>query len=319
MKTLYHIEQIRTILTLATLAGLLSGCATPTPSAHVKALTQNNAAIDLSKYHIATVVPFDSSAERVKNPSIGETFSRDLTWRLKNSYGPIFSKVNQGPAGNRTDELIVTGKLTKYDPGSRDLRFMIGLGLGAASLDGSLILKDASDQHIVYEGEFSKLWGWGGAMGACRGIEDMEAGSIAAIANTIATAKGWNPPVSSGDKHPKYSDYLAGLPPLTTNQARIWIYRASFIPGSAVTFMVRLDGVYVGTAVNGGFLCVNVEPGRHEITEEILPRTASATVDVAGGSQAYVAVRLRPTLPKPELMDESRGVKEIAKCHLKGN
>ena len=312
-------QATRTILVISILGPLLSGCSTPTPSSDVKALTQSSAAMDLSKYQVATVVPFDSSAEGVKDPAIGETFCRNIAWRLRNSYGPIFSEVNQGSASNRADELIITGKLTKYNPGNRDLRFALGLGLGTASLDGSLILKDAADQHIVYQGEFSKLWGWGGAMGACRGIEDMEAASIAAIGNTIATAKGWKPPYSSGDKHPAYSDYVASLAPLTANQARIWIYRASFLPGSAVTFMVRLDGAYVGTAVNGGFFCVNAEPGRHEITAEILPRTASATVDVTGGKEVFVAVRLRPTLPKPQLMDESEGVKEIAKCHLKGD
>ena len=210
----------------------------------------------MSKYRVATIVPFDCQDKRVKDPSIGEVFAKDLAWWLKNRYGPIFSEVNQGSPRNQTDELIVTGKLNKYNPGSREVRYFIGFGAGAASLDGSLILKDASDQHIVCEAEFSKIWAWGGNLGASRGIEDMEVATVAAAANTIASARGWTPSVSHGDEHPKYSHYRASLPLLTTNQARIWVYRPGSMVGAAVRFMVRLDGVYVGTSVNGGFfLC----------------------------------------------------------------
>ncbi|HUD48303.1 MAG TPA: DUF2846 domain-containing protein [Candidatus Baltobacteraceae bacterium] len=293
----------------------LSGCATPPPSANVKPLTANESALDLSKYHVATIVPFESHNEEVKDPSIGETFAKDIAWRLKNSYGPIFSEVDQGSLRNRTDELIVTGKFTKYNPGSRDVRNLAGIfGLGAASLDGSLILKDGSDQHIIYEGEFSKLWAWGGAMGAVRGIEDMEAATVALVANTIALGKGWKPPVPNGNSHPKYSDYRASLPPLTTNQARIWFYRPSSMVGAAVLFTIKLDGAYVGTSVNGGFFCVNVAPGTHKITDVVPAKTTYGDVSVTDGSEAYVFVRW-----KPEQVSDSRGIKEIEGLHLKGN
>ena len=69
-------QKTRTILVLTAIAWLVSGCATPKPSANVKPLTRDNAAPDLKKYHIATVVPFDSHNEGVKDPAIGEVFGR---------------------------------------------------------------------------------------------------------------------------------------------------------------------------------------------------------------------------------------------------
>jgi hypothetical protein len=309
---------MRIILMLAAMAGLLMGCGTPDSSASVKPLTHDNIALDLKKYNIATVVPFESQAEGVKNPSIGVVFAKGLAWRLKNNYGSIFSEVNQATSGNGKDELIVTGKFTKYDPGSRDLRFFVGFGLGSSSFAGSLILKDSSDQHIVYEAEFSKLWAWGGLIGKARGIEDMEAETIAAAANRIATARGWNPPVQTSDAHPKYSDYRANLPRLATNQARIWIYRPSRFTGSAVAYTLRLDDADVGLAFNGGFLCLNVEPGMHVVREELLPWTQSVNVDIAGGTEAYILSASGPG-SKLEVVAESSGVKEIAGCRLRGN
>ena len=321
---LHHIKQTIGSAILVVSSIWLSGCATPTSSSDVKPLTAHNMVLDLSKYRIATIVPFDSHDEGVKDVSIGETFAKDLAWRLKNSYGPIFSQIDQGPPGDRADELIVTGKFTKFDPGSRAVRGAVGLGLGASSLDGSLILKNASDQRIIYQGEFSKLWAWGGLLGGARGIEDMEAASVAAVANTIAIARGWTPPVSNADGHSKYATYRASLAPLRTNRARIWIYRPPHTAGHAFAFTVRLDGTYVGSAVNGGFFCLDVEPGRHEISDVILPDIKSAYVDVGDGNEAFVAVSFKfgfwaPEPLAPEVVPVSKAAEEIAECQLKGN
>ncbi len=70
------------------------------------------------------------------------------------------------------NELIVTGTIRSYEPGSRFGRAML-IGLGAASFNGDLILKDGTTDTILLSAPFDKLWAWGGILGASKGIEDM--------------------------------------------------------------------------------------------------------------------------------------------------
>ena len=82
-----------------------------------------------------------------------------------------------------------------------------------------------------------------------------------------------------------------------------------------------MDGAYIGTTPNRRFICVTVEPGKHEIAAELLPSRGSATVEVVGGSETYIAVHLSSNLgsSKPqdlELVSETDGVREISRLHL---
>ena len=86
--------------------------------------------------------------------------------------------------------IIVTGTIRSYRPGSRFWRFML-IGLGSASFKGDLTLKRAQDKSVLYEAPFDKLWAWGGILGMSKGIDDMVSESEAAVANTVAQAKGW--------------------------------------------------------------------------------------------------------------------------------
>ena len=67
------------------------------------------------------------------------------------------------------------------------------IGLGAASFEAELVLKDAATQRNLLTAPLDKLWAWGGMMGAAKDIDRMMAESAAAVANTIARAKGWIP------------------------------------------------------------------------------------------------------------------------------
>ena len=175
------------------------GCATTSSTGATALKPTIGANVDLSRYQVASVIPFDTASGQKIDPSIGVKFSEDVATRLQSDFGPLFREVRKAPPTGKADELIVTGTIKTYDPGSRTARLIL-IGLGAAILKGELILKDAVDNRVLYSAPFDKLWAWGGAMGASKGIEDMMIESSAAVANTIARAKGWNPPVSSKPK-----------------------------------------------------------------------------------------------------------------------
>jgi hypothetical protein len=184
------------LLTLV-LALIGAGCNTSsTVSTKAKILKPKvGANVDLSKYQIATVQPF-VQAEGIKKPiepSVGINFADGVASRLQSDFGPIFSEVRKGNAFGNADELIVTGVIREYTPGDKFARAMCA-GLGAAGFKGDLILKDGATNSILFSAPFDKLWAWGGMMGASKGIEEMVTESQAAVATTVAQAKGWKPP-----------------------------------------------------------------------------------------------------------------------------
>jgi hypothetical protein len=67
------------------------------------------------------------------------------------------------------------------------------IGTGVAIFDADLILRDGATQQDLLRAPMSKLWAWGGLLGASKGIEDMTEESAASAAKTVAVHKGWRP------------------------------------------------------------------------------------------------------------------------------
>ena len=170
----------------------LSGC-TSTSSTKAKSLKNTTTqATGLSDCENITVLPFTMPAG--KDASIGVTFAQGIQARLGTDFGPLFKTVEYGSAARGLDkECLVTGKITKYKPGSRVARFIL-IGLGAASLEGNVSVNDASAGTALLNAPFDKLWAWGGIAGASKGMNDMVGETSASAAATIAHAKGWNGP-----------------------------------------------------------------------------------------------------------------------------
>ena len=173
---------------------LLSGCTT-TSSTKAKSLkATTSGATSLSECENITVFAFGIPAKSSAAASTGVDFARDIQNRLGHDFGPIFQSVEFGDKARGVEkECLVTGDITKYKPGSRVARFIL-IGLGAASFQGNVVVVDAASQKQLLNAPFSKLWAWGGIAGASKGIEDMVKESAAAVASTLAQAKGWTPP-----------------------------------------------------------------------------------------------------------------------------
>jgi hypothetical protein len=99
----------------------------------------------------------------------------------------------------QSDEVIITGLVKEYKPGSRIGR-AFGPGITPAKFKGELHLKEAASGRTLLVAPIDKLWAWGHSIGAAKGIEDMMEESAAAAAATIAKAKGWVPPPAASPK-----------------------------------------------------------------------------------------------------------------------
>jgi hypothetical protein len=192
-----QIAAAKHLLPLATLCAFLAttACST-TESTRAKSLegasTQPTTLADCQ--HL-TVLDFGMPASvKAKHAAVGSEFARGIKARLSADFGPIFQTVENGAAARGLDhECLVRGEITKYKPGSRVGRAIVGF-LAPASLEGGVRVTSASGDAVLLSAPFDKLWAWGGIAGASKGIGDMVEETSASVAATIARAKGWTPP-----------------------------------------------------------------------------------------------------------------------------
>src|ERR1700686_5101650 len=64
---------------------------------------------------------------------------------------------------------------------------------------------------------------------------------------------------------PKYSDVKSSIPPLSSDQGRVYFYRSNSMMGSAIQPSIMLNGEKVGDSKPGGFFYVDRPPGNYEV------------------------------------------------------
>jgi hypothetical protein len=148
---------------------------------------------DLGKFDIATVVGFEVTPGKNIDPAYGDKFAADIFRRLKHDFGPIFKEVRFGDPLGAPNEIIIGGVIKNYsEMGTAGFLFQ-GLPLDKANLDAEVILRDGATKQSVFDASIDKLWGleewsWGAKTADRKGLE-----AGAAVANTIARARGWKP------------------------------------------------------------------------------------------------------------------------------
>jgi hypothetical protein len=148
---------------------------------------------------------------------LGGKLATDIANRLQYDFGPLFQTVRVGPPLGRPDELLVTGRISDYQPGTRVAR-LFGPGIGKADLKGEVVLKDGATFQPQVIAPIDKLWAWGDIIGASKGMNDMVEETAAATANLIARSKGWEsePPMGATSSPwrtiPKIRTGLKGSP-----------------------------------------------------------------------------------------------------------
>jgi len=129
-------------------------------------------------------------SSQAANDQVGVKLATDIANRLQYDFGPLFQTVRVGPPLGRPGELLVTGRITDYRPGSRVAR-LFGPGIGRADLKGEIVLKDGTTSQPLEVAPIDKLWAFGDVIGASKGMDDMVEETAAAAANLIERSKGW--------------------------------------------------------------------------------------------------------------------------------
>lgn len=116
----------------------------------------------------------------------------------------------------------------------------------------------------------------------------------------------------------KFSEAKSAIPALSADQGRIYFYRVSAL-GAAVQPAVKLNGEKIGVAKPGAVFYADRAPGSYQIESSTeVKRQLSLTLE----KQQTRYVRLNIAMGFfvghvfPELVENSVGEKEIAKCKL---
>ncbi len=183
------------VIVMGVLVLSMVGCGTPSSTTAKDLEILEGKDVDLSNYQTLTLVDFVADPAGTWGKGVDKSecvkFGRDVAMRLENDYGPLFSRVrvDEPPLG-QADELILTGKITEYNPGSKFGRMML-IGVGAAGFKGEVYLENGATRERLLAAKIDKVWAWGGILGGSKGIEEMVIESAASAAITIAHRKGW--------------------------------------------------------------------------------------------------------------------------------
>ncbi len=148
--------------------------------------------VHFDMYDTVTFVTFELAPTNKKpiNYAVAENFTKNIATRVEHDFGPIFSEVRYGEPLGQSNELVVSGTITEYNPGDRFMRGML-IGLGAAGFKGNLTAVDGRNRNLLLKAKIDKVWAWGGLLGMSKGIEEMVEESAASAAKTIVVKKGW--------------------------------------------------------------------------------------------------------------------------------
>lgn len=77
------------------------------------------------------------------------------------------------PMQGRSGAIALQASITTYKPGSKAARFMMA-GAGKAKLQMVVTIVETDTGKEVISFPIKRTWAWGRAMGASKGIEDMD-------------------------------------------------------------------------------------------------------------------------------------------------
>lgn len=150
---------------LIALLALVQACAT------ARMQISKEAPVTPPKFDRVAVPAFSNEAGDSLPATAPENVAGGIIAVLQKDHPAVFREASSTPSSQPT-ELIVKGKILKYNPGSKAARFiLIGLGAGKLELDVTFINAGTGEtlEQFSTSGEIMA----GGLAGATMGIEDM--------------------------------------------------------------------------------------------------------------------------------------------------
>lgn len=167
----------------------VAGCS----SSRVKPVALDGSAFpSLSPYKVVTVSPFTFDPKLGVDAATGLRMAEGVAQRLRTGFGAIFTQVRTGAPLGQDDELVILGTVTEYMAGT-DGGSGGAFGVGAPRLEGVMRMEDGADTQDLAKGTFEQLRAFAGMSGMGGTLPELTAHTEAAIAFTVARAKGWRP------------------------------------------------------------------------------------------------------------------------------
>jgi len=159
MRKIYQI-----VLLIAVLA-LTQACAT------ARVGVSREPPLTAPKFDRIAVPPFSNEVGDSLPATASENVAGAVIAMVQKEHPTVFREVSSTPS-NQPTEIVVRGKLLKYNPGSKAARFIL-IGLGAGKLEIDVAFVNASTGETLEQFSTSGEIMAGGLMGASMGIEDM--------------------------------------------------------------------------------------------------------------------------------------------------
>jgi hypothetical protein len=150
--------------------------------------------LDLTAYDVLCLDPIvmadPKAADRKQGYLVESAPVRMANLLAENLGSAVFREVRQGvPCEAAAGVAQLRTRITQYKPGSDAARMMLA-GAGSAQLEAEVTVLDGATGKSLVAFEAKGLWAWGGALGAARGISDLEKNVAYEIASYLKNAKG---------------------------------------------------------------------------------------------------------------------------------
>lgn len=140
----------------------------------------------ISAYSVVTVMPLRAGPGVAVEPQLGAQMAEGIAQRLRSDFGQVFAQVRTGTPMGQDNELVVLGEITECRTGQ-------GADGGPVRLQGQIGLQDAADTQDIANARFDTLRRTAGMPDQVRSFSELVSDTEAAIAFTVARAKGWKP------------------------------------------------------------------------------------------------------------------------------
>ncbi len=153
------------VLLLIGLLALTQACAT------ARVGVSKDAPVTAPEFDRVTVQRFSNEVGDSLPATASENVAGAIIAMLQKEHPTAFREVASTPS-NQPKELVLQGKILKYNPGSKAARFIL-IGLGAGKLELEVAFVNAATGETLEQFSTSGEIMAGGLMGASMGIEDM--------------------------------------------------------------------------------------------------------------------------------------------------